>query len=111
MNNDETDIRQKDEQCKKIIEKKDYYDILGLDKKATEDEIRKSYKKMAIKFHPDKNNSKHAADAFKKVSHAFSVLSNKEKKQNYDMFGSEEGIGMSNGGGFNGHDDIDPFVI
>jgi DnaJ-class molecular chaperone len=110
MNNEES-AGQKDIECKKIIEKTDYYDILGLNKDATEDEIRKNYKKMAIKFHPDKNSSKFAEDAFKKVSHSFSVLSNKEKKQNYDKFGSEEGMGMPNGGGGFSRDDIDPFVF
>lgn len=111
MNNGE-DTKQKDRECKTVIDKKDYYDILGVKKEADEDEIRKAYKKMAIKFHPDKNNSKLAADAFKKVSHAFTVLSNKEKKKNYDMFGDEEGMGMTGGRG--GHfqgDDVDPFVF
>ncbi len=99
----------KDRECKSIIDKKDYYDILGVRKDASEDEIRKAYKKMAIKFHPDKNSSNLAADAFKKVSHAFTVLSNKEKKHNYDSFGNEEGMGMSSGG-FGGRDEMDPFV-
>ena len=105
MADEQAEILKKDSMCKAIIGKKDYYDILGLDKSANEEEIRKAYKKMAIKFHPDKNDSKYAADAFKKVSHAFSVLSNKEKKQNYDLYGSEEGVSRA------AHEDIDPFVI
>jgi DnaJ-class molecular chaperone len=98
----------KEKECDDIIKKKDLYDTLGLTKSATEDEIRKSYKKMAVKFHPDKNSAKNSADAFKKISHAFSVLSNAEKKRNYDTFGSEEGM-QGSGIRFT-HDDTDPFV-
>lgn len=100
-----------DFECKNIIHKKDYYEILGLKKNASEDEIRKSYKKLAIKFHPDKNKSEYASEAFKKVSHSFSVLSNKEKKTNYDKYGTEEEI-LDNTRANNYYtDDIDPFVI
>jgi DnaJ-class molecular chaperone len=106
MDNDDL---MKEKECQEIINKKDLYDILGLTKVATEDEIRKSYKKLAIKYHPDKNSAKSAADAFKKISHSFSVLSNKEKKQNYDTFGNEEGMSTQNVR-FT-HDDVDPFVF
>jgi DnaJ-class molecular chaperone len=108
MNNASSESESKDHDCKIVIEKKDLYEILGVKKDASEDEIRRSYKKMAVKFHPDKNNSKYAADAFKKVSHAFSVLSNKEKKQRYDTFGTEEEVGMPQGAHFGRGDD--PFV-
>ena len=84
-----------EEECKRIIEKKDYYDILGIEKTADEAQIKKAYRKLAIKFHPDKNKAKNAEEAFKKVNQAFSVLSDKNKRKNYDMFGTEEGIGMS----------------
>ena len=96
-----------EEECQKILSKNDYYEILGLQKTATEDEIRKAYKKLAIKFHPDKNKSKSAEEAFKKVNQAFSVLGDKDKKKNYDLFGNEEGMGMSSGGG----PDINPFEM
>jgi len=100
-----------DIECKNIINENDYYEIMGLKKDALEEEIRKSYKKLALKFHPDKNKSIYASDAFKKVSHSFSVLSNKEKKANYDKYGTEEEIVDP----FHDHnyytDDIDPFVI
>ena len=84
-----------EEECKRIIEKKDYYDILGIEKTADEAQIKKAYRKLAIKFHPDKNKAKSAEEAFKKVNQAFSVLSDKTKRKNYDMFGTEEGPGIS----------------
>jgi len=100
-----------DSECKNLINKKDYYEILGLKNDASEDDIRKSYKKLAIKFHPDKNKSKLASDAFKKVSHAFSVLSNKDKKANYDKYGTEEDIvDTSHTHNFYANE-MDPFVI
>lgn len=98
-----------DNECMKIINKKDYYDVLGIDKAAAEEDIRRAYKKLAIKFHPDKNKSTHASEAFKKVSHAFSVLSNKEKKANYDKYGTEEEIIQRSSRNQYG-DDVDPFV-
>ena len=106
--NNTPDSESKDRECKTIIDKKDLYDVLGVQKNASEDEIRRSYKKMAVKFHPDKNNSNFSADAFKKISHAFSVLSNKEKKQRYDTFGTDEDVGMQQGSNFGRGDD--PFV-
>ena len=57
----------KESDCQNILNKKDFYDILGVTRSATDEEIKRAYKKLAIKFHPDKNNSPHAADAFKKV--------------------------------------------
>jgi curved DNA-binding protein CbpA len=100
----------KDQECHLVIGKKDYYEILNVKRNATDEEIRKSYKKLAIKFHPDKNCSKFAEEAFKKVSHSFSVLSCKEKRERYDMFGSEEeGMTMNNRTQFT--DDFDPFDL
>ena len=107
--NENAESDNKDKECKTIINKTDYYDILGVNKEASEEVIRKAYKKLAIKFHPDKNNSKFSSDAFKKVSHSFTVLSNKDKRQKYDMFGTEEDAEISRGGGFYANED--PFVI
>ncbi len=96
-----------------ILKEKDYYKILGLNKQATSDDIRKAYKKLAVKYHPDKNKHPKSADAFKIISHAFSVLSDNNKKQNYDSFGHEDGLGASGNHSFNTnfHADIDPFDL
>ena len=96
----------KERECKIILEKKDYYDILGVEKTADETQIKRAYRKLAIKFHPDKNKAKSAEEAFKKVNQAFCVLSDKTKRKNYDMFGTEEGPGISTM-----PDDFNPFDI
>ena len=84
---------------------KDYYKILNVSKTATENEIKKSYKKLAIKWHPDKNpnNKEESEKNFKEVSEAYQVLSDPEKRKIYDQFG-EEGL---SGGGMN--TDFNPF--
>ena len=69
----------------------DYYQVLGVDKKASAEEIKKAYRKLAVKWHPDKNpNNKAAEEKFKKISEAYAVLSDTEKRQNYDNFGSAD---------------------
>jgi len=69
----------------------DYYQILGIEKKAAADEIKKAYRKLALKWHPDKNpNNKAAEEKFKKISEAYAVLSDAEKRKQYDNFGSAD---------------------
>lgn len=81
------------------MSKRDYYEILGVSKSATADEIKKAYRKVAIKFHPDKNpDDPTAEDKFKEAAEAYEVLSNPEKRERYDRFG-HQGV---NGGGFGG---------
>ena len=71
------------------MESKNYYSILGLEKNATEDEIKKSYKKLALKYHPDKNQGDNdAIEKFKEIAEAYSVLSDKDKRNQYDIMGS-----------------------
>lgn len=73
-----------------IIAKKDYYEILGIAKGASDDEIKKAYRKLALKFHPDKNRAPNAKDAFQKISTAFACLSDPEKRKIYDEHGTED---------------------
>lgn len=75
---------------------KDYYKILGIQKGATEDEIKKAYKKMALKYHPDKNKSPGAEEKFKEIAEAYEILSDKKKRDVYDEYGEE---GLSGGFG------------
>ena len=80
--------------------KRDYYDVLGVDKGASADQIKSAYRKQAVKYHPDKNKGDKAAeDKFKEASEAYHVLSNSERKQNYDNFGH---AAFENGGGGRG---------
>ncbi len=85
------------------MNKRDYYDILGVSKNASAAEIKKAYRKMAIKYHPDKNpDNKEAEEMFKEAAEAYEVLSNPEKRNRYDQFG-HAGVGSSAaGGGFGG---------
>ncbi len=84
------------------MSKRDPYDVLGVGRNATADEIKKAYRQMAIKFHPDKNpGDKAAEERFKEAASAYEVLSDPEKKAHYDRFG-HAGQGMGGGGGFQG---------
>jgi DnaJ family protein B protein 12 len=75
---------------KNIHKCKNYYEILSVAQDCNEEDLKKAYKKLALKFHPDKNHAPGATEAFKAIGNAFAVLSNPEKRQRYDQFGSEE---------------------
>lgn len=82
--------------------KRDYYEILGVSKSASDEDIKKAYRKKAIQFHPDKNpGDKEAEEKFKEAAEAYEVLSNSEKRQRYDQYG-HAGVGGAAGGGFGG---------
>lgn len=84
--------------------KRDYYDVLGVSKNASADELKKAYRKQALQWHPDRNKSTEASEKFKEVNEAYEVLGNPQKKQTYDQFGHaafDQG-GGSAGGPFGG---------
>ena len=79
--------------------KRDYYEVLGVAKGADQSEIKKAYRKLAIKYHPDKNEGDKAAeDKFKEAAEAYEVLSDQDKRARYDRFG-HAGVGANSGGG------------
>lgn len=91
--------------------KRDYYDVLGVSRNADQTEIKSAYRKLAIKYHPDKNpNNKEAEEKFKEAAEAYEVLSNPEKRQRYDRFGhAGNGAGGFSGGGMNMEDIFSQF--
>lgn len=91
--------------------KKDYYEVLGVDRSASEADIKKAYRKLAKKYHPDMNKEEGAAEKFKEVNEAYEVLGDPKKRQQYDQFGHaafEQGAGF-NAGGFDAGDFSDIF--
>ena len=91
-----------------MAEKRDYYEVLGLSRTASSDEIKKAYRKIAMKYHPDQNAGDAVAEEkFKEAAEAYEVLSDIEKKQRYDQFGHQAfGAGAGFGGGFSNAQDI-----
>ena len=92
-----------------MANKRDYYEVLGVERSASADEIKKAYRKLAVKYHPDKNpGNKEAEEKFKEAAEAYSVLSDADKKAKYDQFGHAgvEGAGPDFSGGFGNLNDI-----
>lgn len=92
-----------------MAEKRDYYEVLGVDRNASAEEIKKAYRKLAIKYHPDKNpGNKEAEEKFKEAAEAYSVLSDADKKAKYDQFGHAgvDGAAPDFSGGFGNLNDI-----
>jgi len=84
-----------------MAEKRDYYEVLGVDKEADKKDIKKAYRKLAMKYHPDVSEDPESADKFKEISEAYAVLSDEEKRQKYDQFGHAGMNGFSNEDIFN----------
>ena len=82
-----------------MAHKRDYYQVLGIDRDATDDEIKKCYRQLALKYHPDRNpGDKEAEEKFKEAAEAYEVLRDVEKRQIYDQYG-HEGLQGTGGGG------------
>ena len=91
-----------------MASKRDYYEILGVSRDASAEEIKKSYRKLAVKFHPDKNPGDHQAEEkFKELGEAYEALSDPDKRAAYDRYGHSAFSGGMGGGGF--HDPMDLF--
>src|SRR6185436_11969801 len=98
------------------MSKRDYYEVLGVSRTASDSELKSAYRKLAIKYHPDKNpDDKEAEEKFKEAAEAYSVLSDPNNRAKYDRFGhagvgssaaSSAGAGFGGGGGFPGFEDI-----
>ena len=88
-----------------MANKRDFYEVLGIEKTATDEEIKRAYRKLAKKYHPDANpdNKKEAEEKFKEVSEAYETLSNPQKRQMYDRFGPDGPQGFGGAGGQGGN--------
>ena len=88
--------------------KRDYYEVLGIERDASEEDIKKAFRKLALEFHPDRNRSEGAEARFKEVNEAYQVLSDSGKRSAYDRFG-HAGVGANGGRGFDGYDNFSGF--
>ena len=82
--------------------KRDYYEVLGLSKGASQDEIKRAYRQLAKKYHPDINKEPGAEEKFKEINEAYDTLSDEQKKARYDQFGFDDPMGGAGGSGFSG---------
>jgi molecular chaperone DnaJ len=89
-------------------QKRDYYEVLGVSKGASDEEIKKAFRKLALEFHPDRNKAEGAVEKFKEVNEAYQVLTDSEKRANYDRFG-HAGVGQNGAQGFDGFDNFGGF--
>lgn len=90
-----------------MSKKRDYYEVLGVSRNASPEEIKKAYRKVAIQYHPDKNpGDKEAEDKFKEAAEAYEVLSDAQKRKQYDTYGHQAFDGMGGGGGYRSAEDI-----
>ena len=87
-------------------DKRDYYDILGVSKRATDEQLKIAFRKKALEYHPDRNKSKDAEEKFKEINEAYQILSDSEKRAKYDQFGHAGVTGASGSAGFGGFGDI-----
>ena len=90
------------------MEKRDYYEVLGVSKNATQAEIKSAFRKLAKKYHPDVSKEENAAEKFKEAQEAYAVLSDEEKRRKYDQFGHSAFTNAQ--GGFSGFDGADGCV-
>jgi len=81
-------------------EKRDYYDILGVSKRATDEQLKIAFRKKALEYHPDRNKSKDAEEKFKEINEAYQILSDSEKRAKYDQFGHAGVTGAAGSAGF-----------
>ena len=94
-----------------MAQKRDYYQVLGVNRDASQADIKKAYRKLAVQYHPDKNpGNKEAEERFKELGEAYEILSDEQKRAAYDRYGHaafSQGVGTPGGGGF--HDPFDLF--
>ena len=83
-------------------DKRDYYDILGVSKGATDEQLKIAFRKKALEYHPDRNKSKDAEEKFKEINEAYQILSDSEKRGKYDQFGHAGVTGAAGSAGFEG---------